>query len=100
MNERIVKNFLDMLILIELKNTTLSYGDLVSIFHKRFGEIIDFTLIDSNLNFLERRELITSRNIKNRKIYELTTKGEEEVKAFLNSKNKILGLFLNLFLPA
>ena len=98
MNERIVKNFLDMLILIELKRGPLSYSELASVFRKRFGEIVDFSLVDLNLNFLEKEGLIMSRKAKSSKAYALTTKGEEKVRAFLNSKNKILGLFLNLFL--
>lgn len=98
MNERVVKNFLDMLILIELKRSSLSYRELVSIFHKRFGEIVDFSLVDSNLIFLEKEELITNRSVKRRKVYALTAKGEEKVRAFLDSKREILGLFLNLFI--
>ena len=98
MNKRIVKNFLDMLILIELKRDSLNYRELANIFRKRFGEIVDFSLLDSNLKFLEKEELITNRTVKNKKFYALTTKGEKKVKAFQNSKNKILGLFLNLFI--
>ena len=98
MNARIVKNFLDMLILIELKRGSLSYNELVSFFHRRFDEIVDFSLVDSNLKFLEKEGLITNRTVKNKKVYALTTKGEEKVKAFLSSKNKILGLLLNLFI--
>ncbi len=98
MNKRIVKNFLDILILIELRRDSVNYSELANIFHKRFGEIVDFSLIDSNLKFLEKEEMITNRTVKNKKFYALTTKGEEKVKAFQNSKNKILGLFLNLFI--
>ena len=98
MNERIVKNFLDMLILIELKRGSLSYNELASIFQKRFGEIVDSSLVDSNLNFLEKEGLIMSGKAKSSKAYALTMKGEEKVRAFLNSKDKILGLLLNLFL--
>lgn len=98
MNERIVKDFLDMLILMELKRGSLSYIELASIFSKRFGEIVDFSLIDSTLDFLEKKELITSRKAKGGKVYALTMKGEEKVRAFLNSKDKILGLLLNLFI--
>lgn len=98
MNERIVKNFLDILILTELKRGPLSYSELARVFHKRFGEIVDFSLVDSNLNFLEKERLITSGKAESRKVYALTTKGEGTVRAFLNSKDKILGLLLNLFI--
>ena len=98
MNERIVKNFLDVLILIELKRGPLSYNELSSAFNRRFSEIVDFSLVDLNLNRLEKEGLIASEKAKSRKVYALTTNGEEKVRAFLNSKDKILGLFLNLFI--
>lgn len=98
MNERIVKVFLDMLILIELKRGSLSHSEFAKIFHKRFGEIVDSSHIDSNLNSMENEGLITNRSTKSRKVYALTVKGEKKVRAFLNSKNKILGLLLNLFI--
>jgi DNA-binding PadR family transcriptional regulator len=98
MNERIVKSFLDMLILKELKRGSLNDSQLANIFHKRFGEIVDFTLINSNLKFLEKEELITNGKDENRKVYTLTVRGDKKARAFLNSKNKILGLLLNLFI--
>jgi DNA-binding PadR family transcriptional regulator len=98
MNERIVKNFLDILVLMELKRSSLTYSELARVFHKKFGEFVNLNLIDSNLNFLENEGLIASRKAKSRKVYALTIKGEAKVRAFLNSKNKILGLLLNLFL--
>jgi len=98
MNERIVKSFLDMLILKELKLGSLNDSQLVNIFHKRFGEIVDFTLINSNLKLLEKEELITNRKDENRKVYTLTARGDKKARAFQNSKNKILGLLLNLFI--
>ncbi len=98
MNKRIVKNFLDMLILIELKHGPLSDKEIASVFHKRFGETVNFSLVDSNLNFLEKEGLTTRTKAKSIEVYALTTKGEEKARAFLSSKDKILGLLLNLFI--
>lgn len=98
MNERIVKNFLDVLILIELKRGPLSDDELAIGLHEKVGEVADSNLIDSNLGFLAKEGYITNRSVENRKFYALTMKGKAKVKAFLDSKNKILGLFLNLFI--
>ncbi len=87
-----------MLILIELKRGSLNHSELASIFHKRFGETVDSNLIDSNLKFLQKEELITNKKAEDRSIYSLTVNGEKKVRAFMNSKNKILGLLLNLFI--
>ncbi len=98
MNERIVKNFLDMLILVKLKSGSLSSYELASIFNEKFGGIVDLSLVGSNLNVLEKEGLITCEKAENRMIYALTLKGEKKERAFVNSKDKILGLLLNLFI--
>ncbi|NIV43934.1 hypothetical protein GWN49_03475 [Candidatus Bathyarchaeota archaeon] len=87
MNERIVKNFLDILILIELRRGSLSDSELA-----------DPRLVESNLSFLTKEGFITNRSVENQKLYALTDQGKEKVKIVLDSKNKLLGLFLNLFI--
>jgi DNA-binding PadR family transcriptional regulator len=98
MNERIVKNFLDILILIELKRGPLCDSELAKGLHEKVGEVADSNLVESNLSFLTKEGNITNRTLENRKFYALTTQGKEKVKTVLDSKNKILGLFLNLFI--
>lgn len=98
MNERIVKNFLDMLILIELKRGPLSDNELVIGLREKVGKVADSNQVDLNLSFLAKEGSITNRSVENKKFYALTMKGKEKVKAFLDSKNRILGLFLNLFI--
>jgi len=98
MNERIVKNFLDILILIELKRGPLSDNELVIGLHEKVGKVTDSNLVDLNLSCLTKEGFITNRSVENKKLYALTMKGKEKAKVFLDSKNRILGLFLNLFI--
>jgi len=98
MNERIVKNFLDMLILIELKRGPLSDNELVTGLHEKVGKVTDSNLVDLNLGCLTKEGFITNRSVENKRFYALTMKGKEKAKVFLDSKNRILGLFLNLFI--
>ncbi|MCW3976332.1 MAG: PadR family transcriptional regulator [Candidatus Bathyarchaeota archaeon] len=98
MNERIVKNFLDILILIELRRGSLSDSELATGLLGKVGEVADPHLVESNLSFLTKEGFITNRSVENQKLYTLTDQGKEKVKAVLDSKNKLLGLFLNLFI--
>jgi DNA-binding PadR family transcriptional regulator len=96
MHQRIVKDFLDMVILIELRKRSMSGRDVIAFLHNKFDVLLSSGTVYSNLYFLERNGLIKGEG-SNRRAYTLTEQGKESVKAFLNVKSKILGLLLNLF---
>jgi DNA-binding PadR family transcriptional regulator len=98
MHRRIVKNFLDLLILMELGETSLSGYDVISFIHKRFGVLLSSGTVYSCLYFLEREGLITSEWARRKRVYKLTEKGKRTVKTLLKMKDKILGLVVNLFI--
>ena len=98
MHRRMVLNFLDMVILMELRKRSLSGYDVIDFVHNKFHMLISTGTVYSNLYVLERNELIRGKLDQRRRVYTLTEQGKENVKAFLNSKDKILGLVLNLFI--
>lgn len=98
MHRRIVLNFLDTVILMELRKRSLSGYDVINFVHNKFHMLISTGTVYSNLYFLERNELVRGELDQRRRVYTLTEQGKETVKAFLNSKDKILGLVLNLFI--
>jgi DNA-binding PadR family transcriptional regulator len=98
MHRRIVKFFLDVLILLELRDNPLSSCDVVSFINRRFNVVLSSGTAYSCLSFLEREGLIRSEWARRKKVYKLTEKGEQTVKALLKMKDKILGLVVNLFL--
>jgi DNA-binding PadR family transcriptional regulator len=98
MHRRILKNFLDLLILIELEETSLSGYDVISFIHRRFDVLLSSGTVYSCLYFLEREGLIKSEWIRRKRVYELTEKGKQTVKTLLKMKDKILGLVVNLFI--
>jgi len=98
MHEKIVKNFLGMLILIELSKSPMSGYDVVVFIHRKFHILISPSTVYSQLNYLEKKELVEGKEAQRKRIYKLTKEGEEKVKAILNSKDKILGLVVNLFI--
>lgn len=98
MHKKIVKNFLDIVILMELRKRSMSGYDVISFVHNKFHMLLSSGTIYSNLYFLERNGLIRGERAQRRMVYTLTEQGKETVKAFLNSKDKILGMVLNLFI--
>lgn len=98
MHRRIIVNFLDMVILTELRKRSLSGYDVIAFVHNKFHMLISTGTVYSYLYFLERNGLIRSEQDQRRRVYTLTKHGKETLKAFLSSKDKILGLMVNLFI--
>lgn len=76
----------------------MSGYDVIAFIHNKFQMLISTGTVYSYLYFLERNGLIKGELEQRRRVYALTEQGKETVKAFLNSKDIILGLFLNLFI--
>ncbi len=99
-NGRIVKGFLDMVILMELRKHPMSGYDVISFIRNKFRMQLSAGTVYSYLYFLERNGLIKGEVGRRSRVYMLAEQGEETVKTFLSSKDKILGLVLNLFIGA
>jgi len=97
MHKKIVKSFLDMVILLELRKRSMSGNDVINFVHNKFHMLLSSGTVYSYLYFLERNGLIKGEWAQGRRVYRLTEQGKENVKALLNEKDKILGLLLNLF---
>jgi DNA-binding PadR family transcriptional regulator len=98
MHRKIVESFLDVLILLELKDDSLSSYDVISSIRKRFNVLLNSATVYTCLDDLEREGLITREGAQRRKVYMLTEKGNKTVKILLKRKKKILGLVMNLFI--
>lgn len=98
MHRRIVKDFLDIFILMELRKRPLSGYDIVSLVHNKFHMLLSSGTIYSCLYTLERDGFVRGELGQGKRVYTLTERGKEITRAFLNVKDKILGLFLNLFI--
>ena len=96
MHRRVVTNFLDVLILLKLRNAPLSGYDIISYIHKRFDMLISSGTVYSCLYHLERDGLIKGELVQRKRVYMLTEKGSETAKTLLSMRDKILGLVLNI----
>jgi len=98
MHSRVVKNFLDMVILMELRKRSMNSSDVIAFVRNKFSMLISLGTVYSYFYFLERNGLIRNELAQGKRIYKLTEHGEETAKAFFSSKDKILGMVLNLFI--
>ena len=86
---RLIKNFIDIIILSKLKDTPLSGYDVISLIKRRFHILLGSGSVYSLLYSMERKGLIKGVWNERRRIYTLTPKGEETIKATTDSHKRI-----------
>jgi len=96
MHRRIIKTFLDVLILAELRNGPLSGYDVIAFIHNKFRFLVSSGTVYSLLYSLERDGLIGGVWNQRKRVYQLTEKGEDTIKAILNANDKIQYLTMSL----
>ena len=96
MHRRIVKSFMDILILAELRNAPMSGYDVIAYIHNKFGILVSSGTVYSLLYSMERDDLIRGIWAKRKRVYELSEKGERNIEAILNANDKIKSLMTNL----
>jgi len=96
MHRRIIKNFLDVLVLAELRNGPLSGYDVIAFIHNKFRLLVSSGTVYSLLYSLERDGMIAGSWNQRKRVYKLTDKGETAIKAILNANDKIQYLMASL----
>ena len=91
MYERMIKCFIDILVLSELRNgNALSGYDVITFIHNRFRLLVSSGIVYSLLYSMERDGLIEGSWDQRKRVYTLTTKGEKTIEVILNANEKIL----------
>jgi DNA-binding PadR family transcriptional regulator len=91
MRERIIRSFMDLIILKELRTREgMSGYEVTAILHKRFHTLPSPGSVYSVLYGLEKKGLIECSTNSGKKVYKLTKKGNEETRKNLHSLNGIL----------
>jgi DNA-binding PadR family transcriptional regulator len=98
MRERLVTDFLDTLILLRMRNNQLTGNDIISHVHRRFDVLVCLGTVYSCLHHLEKEELITGKSGLKERVYSLTDKGKDTVQIWLDMRNNILGMVVDLFI--
>ena len=95
-HERIIKNFMDIIIMTELRNGSLSGYDFISYIHNKFNLLVSSGTVYSLLYSLERNELIEGIWEERKRVYKLTPKGEKTINTMLTASDKIKGFMANI----
>jgi len=92
MHRSMIKNFLDIMILAKLRNSSpLSGYDIIEFIHKKFGVLISPGTIYAVLYSMERKGLIKGELIQGKRTYMLTGQGREAISIILRSEEEIEG---------
>ncbi len=89
MHERVIKTFLDTIIMTELQNGPISGYDVISYIHNKFGFLVSSGTVYSLLYSLERNSLVEGIWVERKRVYKLTPKGAKTIVTILNSHDKI-----------
>ena len=89
MHERIIKNFMDIIIMTELRNGSLSGYDVISYIHNKFNLLVSSGTVYSLLYSLERNSLVEGVWEERKRVYKLTEKGEKTINTLLEASDKI-----------
>jgi DNA-binding PadR family transcriptional regulator len=96
MHERIIKNFMDIIILAELRNGPMSGYDVISFIHNKFHLLVSSGTVYSLLYSLERNGLIEGTWNERKRVYRLTEKGTKTIETILSANDKIRNFITSL----
>jgi DNA-binding PadR family transcriptional regulator len=96
MHERIIKNFMDIIILAELRDGPLSGYDVISFIHNKFHLLVSSGTVYSLLYSLERNSLIEGTWNERKRVYKLTEKGVKTIETIMCANDKIKNFITGL----
>jgi DNA-binding PadR family transcriptional regulator len=97
MHERVIKNFMDIIIIMtELQNGSFSGYDCISYIHNKFNLLVSSGTVYSLLYSLERNGLIEGVWEERKRVYKLTQKGEKTINTLLEASDKNKGFMTNI----
>jgi DNA-binding PadR family transcriptional regulator len=96
MHRRTVRNFLDVLILAQMRKGPLSGYDVMAFVHDRFRFLVSPSTIYSVLYSLERNGLISGALVERKRVYRLTDKGRKTTRGLMSASDQTRYLVLDL----
>ena len=97
LRNRIIKNFLDILIITEIKNRPLCGYDIINHINQKYNLFVSAGTVYSLLYSLEREGLITGVQGRRKRIYTLTEKGEGDASVITKANGEIQAFLRNMF---
>lgn len=99
LRRRTIKSFMDIFILTELKNKSMSGYDVISHIHKRFRILMSSGTVYNLMYSLERDGLIKGVQNQRKRLYTLTEKEEQNIKVITKANEEIQKFLKNMSLP-
>ena len=96
LNERVIKSFLDVVIMAKLKTESLSGYDFIAYINRRLNILISAGTVYSLLYALERKQLIEGSGEERGRTYKLTDKGRATIDIILKESHQIEGFIANI----
>jgi len=96
MYRRLIKSFLDVVILSELRGGSMSGYDVIAFVHSKHRLLVSSGTVYSLLYSLERDGLVEGRWNQRKRVYTLTDKGEKTIEAIMKANEKIKGFLVNI----
>jgi DNA-binding PadR family transcriptional regulator len=99
LQRKALRNFMDILILTEMKKeASLSGYDVIGLVHKKFGVLMNSGTVYSLLYSLERDGLIKSVWDHRKRVYELSDRGEQNIKVITKANDAVQNFLRDLSL--
>jgi len=99
MHERVIKSFMDVIIMTEIRKGPLSGYDVISYINAKFSLLVSSGTVYSLLYSLERNGQVEGVWKERKRTYKLTDKGEETISTILNAQEKIKAFLSDIFKP-
>jgi DNA-binding PadR family transcriptional regulator len=94
-----IKSVLDVLLLAELRNGTMSGYDAIGYIHEKFGVYLSSGTIYAHLYALEREGLVASENDVKKRAFKLTEKGEQLLESAAKANIEVLNTLKQVLNP-
>ena len=95
LRERIIKNFVDVIILRRLEKDCSTGYDIILAIQKKFNILTNSRKIYSTLDSLEKKGLIKSEQTLRKKSYRLTKNGEQAIQSLRQENGDIQNILKN-----
>ena len=89
LRKRVIQNFMDIMILTEIKKRSLSGYDVIGLVHNKFGVLMSSGTVYSLLYTLERDGLIKGVWNQRKRVYQLTENGEQNIKVITKANQEV-----------
>ena len=99
MHERVIKSFMDVIIMTEIRKGPLSGYDVISYINAKFNLLVSSGTVYSLLYSLERNGQVEGVWKERKRTYKLTDKGEETISTTLSAQEKIKAFLSDIFKP-